>query len=217
MAREVPKLFFFPPMFNFLTPCSFPCSSGSLQSKNVCPHTNQHFCLISYFCLIKLEPRAHKTKTQNSSYSLAMPKYVAYGISVPQPGIEPGPQQRKYPILTTRPLGNSQNSSLKWVMVQKKQQPLGKPRTTPTCSPPCGHSAGSSPLRGSGSRQSGRGPRTPDNSRGTCGRGSAGGRRSCTGWAAASGTPGRSRKEHGESSSGRSHRPGALNQAAWLS
>ena len=94
----------------------------------------------------------------------------------------------------------------------KKQQPLGNPRAAPTCSPPCGHSAGSSPLRGSGSRQSGRGPRTPDNSRGTCGRGSAGGRRSCTGWAAASGTPGRSRKEHGESSSGGSHRPGALNQ-----
>ena len=32
---------------------------------------------------------------------------VAYGISVPQPGIEPGPRQWKRRILTTRPPGNS--------------------------------------------------------------------------------------------------------------
>lgn len=90
-----------------------------------------------------------------------------------------------------------------------KDRPLGQPRTArqaaPTCSPPCGHSASNSPSHGSGSRQSGRGPHTPGSSRGTCGRGSAGGRRSCTGWAAASGTPGKSRKKHQESKSLRSH------------
>ena len=142
------------------------------------------------------------------------PCLVACRISVSQPGIEPRPQQWKHQILTTRPPGNSKNSSLKWVLVQKKNQPLGKPRTVsqvaPTCSPPCGHSAGNSPLHGSGSRQSDRGLHTPDNSRGTCGRGSAGGHRNCTGWAAASGTPGKSRKEQQESSSRRSHRPVAL-------
>lgn len=80
-------------------------------------------------------------------------------------------------------------------------------QAAPTCSPPCGHSAGSSPLRGSGSRQSDRGPHTLGSSKGTCVCGSADGHRNCTGWAAASGTPGKSRKEHRESSSCRCHRP----------
>lgn len=108
---------------------------------------------------------------------------------------------------------------LKQVLAQEKDQPLGKPRTgqrarLPTCSPPCGHSAGSSPLRGSGSRQSDRGPHTLDSSKGTCVCGSAGGHRNCTGWAAASGTLGKSRKEHQESSSCRCHGPVALQSGA---
>jgi hypothetical protein len=85
------------------------------------------------------------------------------------------------------------------VLAEGKDQPLGNSRTVsqaaPTCSPPCGHSAGNSPSRGSGSRQSGRGHHTPGSSRGTCVREFAGVHRNCTGWAVASGTPDRPRRE----------------------
>lgn len=61
----------------------------------------------------------------------------------------------------------------------------------------CGSNAGSSLWRGFGNRRSGRQPRTRGSSTATCERGSSGGRSSCTGWAASSGTP--------DTSDGRKH------------
>ena len=47
------------------------------------------------------------TENMNFIYFFFWPCHVVFGILVPRPGIEPGPQQWKYGVLTTGPPGNS--------------------------------------------------------------------------------------------------------------